>query len=419
MDIIKQNIDELGALLRVQIVKNDYEETVKKVLSTHRRKAEVKGFRTGMAPMSLIKKIYGNAVLIEEINKLISESLGKYLEGEKRDIVGEPIPCEEEQQTIDWDNQSDFEFVYEIGYAPKSQLKIDKTIEIPFYNIEVSDEAKNNQIEAIRQRYGKIEDGETINANSIVKVSFNQDGENAIKIENKLISMKLLETDEQKAPFIGLKAGDTVDVDINTIYTKDEDKATLLNIKKEELADINPKFSITINEIRIFQNAEINQELFDKMYGKDNVKSEEEFLQQVTDLISKTYEEESNYKFSIDAREKLIEKADLKFPETFLKKWLSLIKENELTAEQIDKEFDEFLKDLSWQTIRNKIANDIDIKVYEGDIKAQALKITRLQLQQYGLSNLPDDQLETFAQRIVEDKKQLRGIVEKIIDDKV
>ncbi|MDR3227660.1 MAG: trigger factor [Prevotellaceae bacterium] len=419
MDIIKQNIDELGALLKVQIVKNDYEENVKKSLSTYRRKAEIKGFRPGMAPMILIQKMYGRAVLLEEINKLISDSLGKYIEDEKLDIVGEPIPCDDEQQTIDWDNQSDFEFVYEIGYAPKYELKINEITDVPFYKITVSEEDKNKQIDAMRQRYGKFDEGEAIDETAIVKANLSQDGENAIKIEDTYISMRTLENDEQKAPLIGLKVGDTIDIDINTIYTKDEDKAALLKIKKEELDGINPKFSITINEVRTFQKAEINQEFFDKAYGKDNVKSEEEFLQRVTDEMTGIYEEESNYKFSIDVRKKLIEKADLKYPETFIKKWLLLINENKLTAEQIDKDFNEFLKDLGWQTIRDNIAKENNIQIEQDDIKAQAIKITQFQLQQYGLSNLPYEQLEGFAQRILDDKKQLRGIVEKVIDDKV
>ncbi|MDR1983815.1 MAG: trigger factor [Prevotellaceae bacterium] len=419
MDVIVQNIDEFVALLKVQIAKADYEENVKKALSAHRRKAEVKGFRPGMAPMSLIQKIYGRSVLVEEINKLISESIGKYIEDEKLDIIGEPIPCDDEQKPIDWDNQSDFEFVYEIGYPPKYELKIDKTIHVPFYNITVSEDDKTKQVDYIRQRHGNLEPSEIVNEDDLVKVDLNQDGENAIKIEDTFIPMRTLETPEQKSHLLNLKVGDTIAIDINDIYTKDDDKVILLKIKKEELETINPKFNITIKEIKTNKKADINQELFDAAYGKDNVKSEEEFLQRITDEITKVYEENSNYKFSTDVRKELITKAELKFPEAFLKKWLLLVNENKLTTEQIDKEFEFFIKDLSWQTICNNIAKENDLKVEDDDMKAEAIKMARNQLMQYGLSNLPDEQLEGFAQRILGDKRQLRGIAEKVIENKV
>ena len=419
MDIIKQNIDELGALLKVQIAKNDYEENVKKSLSSYRRKAEIKGFRSGMAPMSLIQKMYGRSVLVDEINKLISDSLGKYIEDEELDIIGEPIPCDDEQKPIDWDNETDFEFVYEIGYSPKFELQIDKQIEVPFYNITVSEADKKKQIENIQQRYGKLEQGELVGEDDIFKANFNQSGDDAINIEDTYVSMRAIETKKQKKSFLGLKVGDTVEVDINKIYNKDADKAALLKVKEDELVNINPVFNVTVNEVKTFKKAEVNQELFDSAYGKDSVKSEKEFKQRITDEISKAYIEEENYKFSIDVRESLIAKAELKFPNNFLKKWLLLINEGKLTEEQVDKDFDAFVKDLSWQLIRNNIAKENDLNIDEADMKAQAIKIARYQLMQYGLSNLPDEQLEGFAQRILDDKRQSRDVAEKVIEDKV
>ncbi|MDR2653565.1 MAG: trigger factor [Prevotellaceae bacterium] len=419
MDIIKQNNDEGGALLRVQIVKNDYDEAVKKSLNTHRRKAEIRGFRPGMAPMSLIQKLYGRSVLLEEINKLISESLGKYIEDEKLDIIGEPIPCDDEQQDIDWDNQSDFEFVYEIGYAPKYELKIDKTIQIPFYHITINEDDINERVDALCQNCGKLEDTETVNENDIIKVDINQDGENTIKVEDAMIAMRSLKSQEQKAHFLNLKTGDTVTIDINELYTQDEEKIKLLKIKKEALETINPKFNFTVKSIKTYKKSNVNQELFDAVYGKDTVKSEEEFLQRVKEGLTKSHEEDSNYKFSIDVRKELIAKAELKFPEAFLKKWLLIINENKLTAEQIDKDFEPFIADLSWQTIRNNIARENDIKIEDADIKDIAMENTRKQLMQYGLTNLPDEDVERFSQHILNDKQQYNKMVEQSIDDKV
>ncbi|MDR1348269.1 MAG: hypothetical protein LBJ63_07605 [Prevotellaceae bacterium] len=419
MDIIKQNIDELGALLRVQIVKTDYEEAVRKSLNAHRRKAEIKGFRPGMAPMSLIQKMYGHSILIDEINRLITESLEKYLETEKLNIVGEPIPCDDEQKSIDWDNQSDFEFVYEIGYAPQYEFKTDQPIQVPFYNITISDKDKADYIDHIRLNYGKYEDAEATDENDILRVNLNQDGENALQVEDAFISMKLIENQEQKSRLLGIKIGETVAVNINNIYAKDEQKASLLKIKKEELEKINPEFNITVIKIRTNKKADINQEFFDAAYGKDSIKSEEEFMQKATDEITISYEESSNYKFAEDIRKTLVEKADLKFPETFLKKWLLLINENKLTAEQIDRDFDFFLRDLSWQIISNSIVKENDIKIEDADIKATAIETARHQLAHYGMKNLPDEQLESFAQRIVSSEQGMHDIAKKAIDNKV
>lgn len=417
MDIVKQNIDELGALLKVQIVKNDYEENVKKSLNNYRKKAEIKGFRPGMAPMSLIQKMYGHSVLIDEINKIISESLGKYIEDEKLEIVGEPIPCDDEQKQIDWSSQSDFEFVYEIGYAPKYELKINKLIKIPYYNIAISDDDTNRHIEEICKRYATFTNADEIADNDYVKVDLEQ--QDGISVSDSYISLRTFEKDEQKAMFLGLKVGDAVKVNINELYDDDKHKATLLKISNEEIAKINPVFNVTVKEIKTLKNAEINQELFDMAYGKDSVKNEEEFLQRINSDLSESYRMEGEYKFAIDIREKLVAKADLKFPEAFLKKWLLLVNENKLTAEQIDKDFDAFLQDLCWDTISNSIAKENEINVTDDDIKAEAIVIARQQLRQYGLSNLPDDEMEGFAQRILSDKRQLRGIVDRALGNKV
>ncbi|MDR0420947.1 MAG: hypothetical protein LBH30_05795 [Prevotellaceae bacterium] len=419
MDIIKQNIDELNALLKVQIAKTDYEETVKKSLKTYRRKAEIKGFRPGMAPMSLIQKMYGRSVLVEELDKLISESLEKYLKDEQLDIVGEPIPCDDEQKPIDWDNQSDFEFVYEIGYISKYELKIDQTIQVPFYNITVSDNDKSEYIDRIRRRYGKFEDVETIGENDVLEVSISQDGENAMNIESTTISMSTIESNEQKAYILEKKVGDTFAVNINDIYTDDNKKIELLRITATELENINPQFNVKINRIRSLKQADINQELFDTIYGKDNIKSEEEFMQKITAEVAEFHKRDSNYKFSVDVSKTLIEKANLKFPEAFIKKWLLIVNKNELTAEHIDENFELFLRDLNWQTICNNIIKEQDIKVEEVEIQAAAMDKAREQFALYGFKNMPDEQLEHFAQRIISDEKRLRQIAQNIADNKI
>jgi trigger factor len=418
MDIVKQDINELGALLRVQIVKSDYEENLKKSLNVYRRQAEIKGFRTGMAPMSLIQKIYGQSALIEEINKLISKALGEYIENEKLHILGEPIPCDDEQKSIDWDSQSDFEFVYEIGYAPECELKIDDQIQVPFYNITISENEKNKYIDNLRQRYGIVEDSETAGENDIIKVAFSQDCENAIQIDDVFIRLSILDT-EQKTLFLGLKIGDTAEIDINTLYKTTEDKVNLLKLNKKDLKTINPKFTITMKQIRTFKKAEINQNFFDDIYGNGNVTSEEEFLQRVTDELTKYYENESDYKFAFDVRNELTKKADLKFPEKFLKKWLTFANEEKLTDDVIDNEFDEFIEDLNWQIICDKILKENDIKVEHDEIKERAIKMTHFKLIGSGLDHLTDSHAEVLAQNLLKNEKTYKIIVKDILEDKI
>ncbi|MDR2065136.1 MAG: hypothetical protein LBP85_05445 [Prevotellaceae bacterium] len=416
MNIIKQDIDGNGALLKVQIIKTDYEEAVKKSLNAYRRKAEIKGFRPGMAPMSLIQKIYGHSILIDEIEKLISESLEKYIESENLEIMREPIPCYEEQKQIDFDNQIDFEFIYEIGYAPKYELKIDKTIKVPFYNISINNSDISKRVDHIRQEYGILDDAEIIDEKSIITIDINQDCENALKTENAFVNLRLIENKER---FLGLKPGDTIKVDINEIYVKDEDKANLLKIKKGKLKTINPKFNFTVKTIMSIKKADVNQDLFDAVYGKDTVKNEEEFLQKVTGEIAKIYEEESNYKFSIDVSKELIKKAELKLPEAFLKKWLSLASDNKLTKEYLDRNFNFFIEDMSWEIIRNNIIKENDIKIEDDEIQTMAKQIARQRFMQYGLPNASDHQIELLAKEIISNDKQNSNIIQKIIDNKV
>lgn len=419
MNVVKENINEFGALLKVQVAKNDYDANVKKTLNGYRRKAEIKGFRVGMAPMSLIQKMYGRSVMLDEVNKIVSESLTKFINDEKLDILGEPIPSDEQQQPIDWDTQDDFELVYEIAYSPKVEVSINKRLKVPFYNIQITDEDVKKQVDNLQQRHGKLEEGEEIGKEDMFKADLNQEGENAINIEDTYISMRQIENDKQRKPFLKLKVGDSIDVDLSKVYPKEETLAAALKVKKEELADINPNFKVTVKEIKTFKKAKVNQELFDAAYGKDAVKSKKEFEERVSEEIAKAYAEESDYRFSVDAREKLLDKAAIELPKDFLKRWLLLINEGKLTTEQIDNDFDAFAKDLSWQIIRDKIVKDNDLKIEAEDVKKQAINLARYQLMQYGLSNLPDEEMDGFAQRILEDKKQARGLTDKAIEEKV
>ncbi|MDR2125708.1 MAG: trigger factor family protein [Prevotellaceae bacterium] len=420
MDITKQDIDDNRALLKVTIVKTDYEEAVKKSLNAYRRKADVKGFRVGMAPIWLIQKMYGHAILIEEMQKIVLSSLEKYIEDEKLEIIGEPIPYEDEQKQIDLDNQSEFEFVFEIGYAPKYELCIDKTITIPFYHITVSESTVNSEIERLRIHYGKFESAEIADENGILYVDASQDCENAISIEDTFISLTFIENQEQKARLSGLKKGDTIAINLNEIYTDDNNKIMFLKSDNTKNITVNPEFNITIRDIQTHKKADFTQEFFDAVYGNNAVNSEEEFVEKVKDNIIKYYENISNSRFLLDANKELVKKAGLKYPNTFLKKWLLLEGKSEFTKENIDNKYESFIHQLSWQKICDHIVKENDMQIDDADIKNIAINIALEQLRKYGLHNMANaGNIERLAQNFLNDKQRYDNIVEEALRNKI
>ncbi len=419
MNVVQQPLGEQTAVLKIEVSKNDYQDKVKKALNDYRRKANVNGFRPGMAPMSMIQKMYGHSVLIDEINKLVSDALNDHITNEKLNILGEPIPYEEGQPPIDWENQEDFEFNYEIGLSPEVEVKLSKRDKLPKYVIAVSEEDKQRQLENIMQRYGKFVDTEEAGEDDLLKVDLAQEGENALNVEDTYVSLKVLTDAKLKKPFLNKKVGDVVKVDVKKTFTNEADLAALLKVKKEDLENIDPKFTATIKEVRHFENAELNQELFDKLYGEGEVTSEEQLMERIESEIRRAYDEEGEYKLLLDARDKLVKKADMKLPEEFLKRWLLVINEGKVTQEQIDQEFEHFADDLRWQLIKDSIGKAQEIKIEEPDIMEHAKRMARYQFAQYGLNNMPDEHLENFAKRLLEDQKQLKGIVEKVYEEKV
>lgn len=419
MNVVQQPLDEQSIVLKIQVEENDYKDNVKKALNTYRKQANINGFRPGMAPMSLIEKTYGRSALLDEINKIVSNALSNHITENKLDILGEAIPYEEGQEPIDWDNQKDFEFNYEVGLAPAVELKLSKRDKLPYYVIGVTDEDKQRQLENLQQRYGNFSDAEISADDDLLKVSLSQEGENAVNVDETYISIKVVTDKKAKKQLIGLKVGDKFELDVKKTFTNEADLAAMLKVKKEQLENIAPIFSVEVKEVRHFNKAEINQELFDKAYGEGVVKNEEELKQRIEEEIRGSYTEESQYKLTIDAREKLTAKADIKLPEAFLKRWLLIANEGKVTHEQVEQEFDHFANDLRWQLIKDTIAKEQHIKVEEADLMAQAKRMARYQFMQYGLNNLPDEHLESFARRILEDKQQAKGIVERVYESKI
>jgi trigger factor len=423
MNIVKENIDDLNALLKVEIKKVDYEENVEKVLKDYRKKANIKGFRPGMVPIGLVKKMYGKAVQLDEINKLISESIHKYLHDEKIEILGDPLPKDNDQEIINFDTQEDFSFTFELGLAPQFEIKLSKKNKVNNYQIVVDEKMKSDYISNYTRRFGQFKSSEKSVEKDMLKGDIIQLGEknsipeDGLKAENTTISIDIMKDEKIKKHFIGKKINDEIDFDLRKALPNDFEIAGILNKKKDEVADVKGKFRFTIKEINRFEPAEIGQDLFNKVYGEGIVNSEDEFMKRVEEEIVNNLKRESDYKVMLDIKKLALEKTDFSLPEEFLKKWLLKVNEK-TTAEQIEKEFDSFRSDLKWQLIRNKIAKENEIKISDEELQKEAENITRYQFQQYGLYYATEEQIGNYAKEMLKREDEAKRIAEKILEEK-
>lgn len=423
MNITKENIDDLNALLKVEIKKADYEENVDKVLKDYRKKANIKGFRPGMVPIGLIKKMYGKAVQLDEINKLVSENIHKYLHDEKVEILGDPLPKADEQELINFDTQEDFNFTFELGLTPQFEIKLSKKNKVTYYQITVDEKMKNDFIGNYTRRFGEFRNPEKSGEKDILKGNIIQLGEkhsiieDGLKADNSTISIDIIKDEKIKKHFIGRKKDDEIDFDLRKALPNDFEIAGILNKKKDEVGDVNGKFRFTIREISRFEPAEIGQDLFNKVYGEGVIKSEDEFMNRIEEEIVINLKRESDYKVMLDIKKLTISKTDFSLPEDFLKKWLLKVNEK-TTEEQIEKEFDSFRSDLKWQLIRNKIARENEIKISEEELQTEAKNITRHQFQQYGLFYATDEQISNYAKEMLKREEDAKRIAEKILEEK-
>jgi trigger factor len=424
MNIVKENIDDLNALIKVKIEKVDYEERVEKTLKDYRKKANLKGFRPGNVPIGLIKKMYGTAVKVEEINKSISEGVQKFLVDEKIDILGDPLPREDEGKVMNFETDEEFELDFEIGISPEFEIKLSKKNKITGYKITIDEKMKSDYVDNIARRYGNFMPAEMVEDKDLLKgdiMQLNSDGTvnpDGFSANNSTLSVNVIKDEAIKASFIGHKIKDVIDFDIKKAFPSDYEIAGLLQKKKEETEGVEGNFRFIINEVTRFTPAEVNQELYDMVYGADVVKSNEEFEEKINGEIASNLEKETDYKLLTDLKEYVTSKTEITFPEDFLKKWLMRVNEN-LTQEQLDKDFDSFIQDLKWQLIRNKVATDNKMTVTEEELQDEAEIITRYQFQQYGYYYATDEQISGFAKQTLSNQEEAKKIAAKILDNKV
>lgn len=386
----------------------------------YRKKANVKGFRPGMVPIGLIKKMYGKAVQLEEINKLVSENIRKYLADEKIEILGDPLPKTDENEKIDLDTQENFVFKFELGLAPLVELNLSNKNKINRYDITIDEKMKNDYVSNYTKRFGEFRNEEETGDTDMLKGNIAAIGNDSQLIpegpaaESAALTISVIKDEEIKKQFIGRKKGDSIDFDIRKALPNDYEIAGILRKQKDDIADVNGMFRYTISEINRFIPAEINKALFDKIYGEGVVSTEEEFTAKIEEEISKNLKNESDYKLGIDIKKLVLEKTEFSLPEDFLKRWLLAVNDK-TTKGQIEKEFDSFRQDLKWQLIRNKIAKDNDIKITEEELHHEAENITRYQFQQYGLFYATDDQIHNYAHEMLNREEDAKRIAERIL----
>jgi trigger factor len=423
MDVKFDKTDNVNAVLTISFKEEDYQQDVKKSLSEIGRERPLKGFRPGHVPAALLQKHFGTQVLADVIDKKVSKALTDYIINNKVDILGEPMLSSDTK--VNFNTDKDFAFKFELGLAPEFDLKLDKSIKIPYYNIEVSQDMLDKQCEANKKRFGKQVPGDVAAEDSLLRgslVELNEDGSekaDGIKVEKTIISPQYLKNDDEKKKFIGKKVNDEVVFNPNKAADGNvAELASMLNVDKEK-ADVKSDFKLTIGEILVNQDAEVNQELFDNVLGKDVAKTEEEYIAKLKEMMGNQLKNDSNYRFTIDVEQVLKDKVGtLELPDAFLKKFI-VARNKDVDASKIDDEYAKTASQLQWQLIKEKAAKELDVKVEVEDKLRLARYFAAQQFAQYGMSNLPDEVIDKYAHEILEKKEYSNDIENRAFEDKV
>ena len=413
MNVSKNQPDALNYQVTIEIAAADYAEPLRKRLNEYKRKADIKGFRPGMAPLSLIQRLYGDQALYESVNGLVSDQLNNFIQEEKIRIVGEPLPSEDQPQ-LSWKSGEDFTFKFDIAQTPELNFTVDKGDKIPYYDINITVAEKKATREQLLQQYGSLQEGKKAGENDYVIADIANETH---KAEGVYISISNV-AEAARGAFIGRKAGDKFDLDVNAAFENETDRAAMLKVEKSQLASLDPMFSFTIVNVKTFVAAEENQETYDKIFGKDAVTTPEQFDQKIEERIKGSHEQESNYRFGTDVRKYFVEKAGLELPEAFLKRWLVYANDGKFTAEQVEKEFPGFIEDFKWQLVRGYLMQKFDLKVTREDLQAAAESFVAYQYAMYGMAGVPENIIKSSAENVLQDQNQLRRLEEQCEDNK-
>ena len=419
MQFNQSETKDLMTVLTLTVEPADYQEAVQKELKQLRQKANVPGFRPGMVPAGLIKKMYGKGVMAEVINKTLSDALGKYIDEKHIAVLGDPLPNEELTSKVDFDTQDTFTFAFDIALAPEFDASLNGHNKLTHYNIEVSDDMVNKQVESYAQRFGDYVEADEVQDGDVIKGLLTEQRENGMTKENAMLNPQYMVDKEQAALFLGAKKGDVITFNPQKAFQNEVEIGSLLDITKQEAKELTSDFTFEIQGITRHQAAKIDGELFAKVYGDNTVKDEADFRAHVKAEIEENMAEDSEYKFGLDAKAAIMKKMEgLAFPEDFLKRWLHATNEK-LTDEEIDKDFPQMIEELKWHLAKEQLLKKYNINIEKEDVEDYAKKVAKMQFMQYGLMHVDDAYLTNYAQQILKDENQLRGIVERVAEQKI
>ena len=410
MKLEQNRIDDLNLELTITVAPEDYEDNRKKRLNDYRKKADFKGFRKGMVPMSLVEKMYGPQALGDSVNDAVATQLNSFIQENNLRVLGEPLPSEDQPENA-WVAGNEFTFKFDIAENPEISFELSKDDEVTYYTITVTEAAKNEMKNNLLRQYGSLEEGEAAKEEDFIIVDFEQ-GET--KVEGTYVALRNV-AEAARASFVGVKLGDVLDVNVNEAFENETDRASMLKVSKDELATLDPMFKMTVKNVKTFVNAPLTEETFEKIFG---VKTEAEFDAKVEERIRAEYAQEADFRFSKDAKTYLLEKADVTVAEKFLKRWIYVINDGKFSMEDIEKDWAYFIVDYKWQMVRSYLMQKYNVQIEEADLLASAKGFAAYQFAMYGMNNVPEEQLEAFAKNILSQEEQGRRILDQVENEK-
>lgn len=425
MKISFENPDKVNGLLTLTVEEADYKENVEKTLKNYRKKANVPGFRPGMVPMGMIKRQFGTTAKVDEINKLLGEQIYKYVKDNNIQMLGEPLPSDK-QEPVDMEKEAPYTFMFDIAVAPefKAELTGDDTID--YYTITVDDKIIDQQIDVFASRAGHYDKVEDYQANDMLKGDIRELDENGntkeggITVEGAVLMPEYIKVEDQKKLFDGAKLGDIITFNPKKAYPEsDIEVSSLLKMKKEEVADLTADFSYQITEISRYVKAEVNQELFDQVYGKDVIKDEKDFREKIAEGLKAQFAVDSDFKFIQDVRKYLADKVGaLTYPDALLKR-IMLNNNKDKGEEFVEKNYEQSIKELTWHLIKEQLVKANGIKIEDADIEETAKEAAKAQFAQYGMNNIPEEYIENYAKDMLKKREYIDSFVDRSIDRKL
>ena len=424
MKISFENPDKVNGLLTITVEEADYQASVEKTLKDYRKKANYPGFRPGMVPMGLIKKQFGASAKMEAINKLIGEQIYKYMQDNKIQMLGEPLPSEK-QEAQDLEKPAPYTFAFDIAVAPEFKTELNGHNKIDHYTIIVDDALIDRQVEMFTSRNGTYEKAESYEDNDMLKGDLREldekgnTKEDGITVEAASILPNYIKDEAQKALFNGAKLGDIITLNVSKAFENEAEIASLLKVERDRVKDIKSDFSYQITDIQRYKKHPVDQELFDSLFGKDTVKSEKEFREKIAEGLKEQLAVDADYKFILDVRaycEKKVGK--LEFPDALLKR-IMLNNNKDKGEEFVEKNYEQSIKELTWHLIKEQLVADNQIKVNDEDVLNAAKETARVQFAQYGMNNVPDEYVENYAKEILKKRENVDGLVDRAVDIKL